>query len=148
MIDQRNNTELPLAIRRDIASFAVKLRRDYRTEFGSKALYRKRAGQFLTALLPPKPRRRGRPGRPDVTRAIQLLKLYRRQYPDECPAQHWARLYPAVIPGYQDMNPTEQRDARERLRERVRWRKRFEKVKKCYLSGTFSVPGRSPSRGN
>jgi hypothetical protein len=30
MTDQRNNTELPLAIRRDIAAFAVKLRRDYR----------------------------------------------------------------------------------------------------------------------
>src|SRR6516225_4961082 len=123
MTDQRNNTELPLAIRRDIAAFAVKLRRDYRPVFGSNALYRKRAGHFLTALLPPKPRRRGRPGRPDVTRAIQLLKLYRRQYPYECPAHHWARMYPAVIPGYGDMNQVEQRDAEQRLRERVRWRR-------------------------
>jgi hypothetical protein len=33
-------------------------------------------------------------------------------------------MYPLVIVGYDAMNPTEQRDARERLRERVRWRLR------------------------
>lgn len=107
-------------MRKEIAALARKLNREHRPLFTSNALYRKRAGQFLTALLPPEPRRRGRPGRPDVTQAIRLFRIFKRQYPNERPAEHWARMYPMVIPGYREMNPVEQRDARERLRERVR----------------------------
>jgi hypothetical protein len=44
--------------------------------------------------------------------------------PTERSAEHWARMYPMVIPGYAGLNPVEQRDSRERLRERVRWRQR------------------------
>jgi hypothetical protein len=55
--------------------------------------------------------------RPDVMEAIRLLKLYSRQFPNEQPAQHWARMYLLVIPGYGARNSVEQRDARERLRE-------------------------------
>jgi hypothetical protein len=116
--------ELPRPIRKEIAAFARKLAREHRALFASDRIYRKRAGQFLTALLPPKPRRRGRPGRPDVTMAIRLLKVFERQFPNERPAEHWARMYRQVIAGYHRMNPVEQRDARERLRERVRWRLR------------------------
>jgi len=119
---------LPGALRREIAAFARKLARDHRALCLSDPVYRKHAGQFLTALLPPKPRRRGRPRRPDVTEAIRLLKLYRRQYPSERAAEHWARMYPKVIDGYEKMNAVEQRDARERLRERVRWRIRKARV--------------------
>jgi hypothetical protein len=43
----------------------------------------------------------------------------------ERPAEHWARIYSQVIPGYGNMNAVEQRDAQERLRERVRWRRRL-----------------------
>jgi hypothetical protein len=120
---------LPHDVRAELSAFARKLAREHRALFLSDPIYRKRAGQFLTALLPPKPRRRGRPGRPDVTQAIRLLKLYRRQYPNARPAEHWARTYPAVIPGDEDMNPVELRDARERLRERVRWRLQFQREK-------------------
>lgn len=55
-------------------------------------------------MLQPKPGRRGRPGREDVTKAIRLLRQYRRQYPAERPAEHWPRMYPLVIPGYAGMN--------------------------------------------
>jgi hypothetical protein len=55
-----------------------------------------------------------------VMKAIRLLKLYRRQFPNERPVEHWTRMYPHVIPEYEGMNAVEQRDARERLRERVR----------------------------
>jgi hypothetical protein len=113
---------LPKEVRKELATFARKLKRGYRQLFASNPVYRKRAGQFLTALLPPKPRR-GRPGRVDVTEAIRLLELFSRQYPNELPAEHWARVYPLVIPGYDEMNAVQQRDARERLRERVRWRR-------------------------
>jgi hypothetical protein len=54
--------------------------------------------------------------------AIRLLKVFRRKYPNERPAERWASIYPQVIPGYGNMNAVEQRDAQERLRERVRWR--------------------------
>jgi hypothetical protein len=117
-------SELPRPVRKEIATLAFMLKRHYAALFASDPIYRKRAGQFLTALLPPKPRRRGRPGRPDVTQAIRLLKRFRREFPDERAAQHWARMYPMVIAGYEGMNPVEQRDARERLRERARWRLR------------------------
>jgi hypothetical protein len=118
------NANLPRSLRKEISTLARKLARDYRALFASDPIYRKRAGQFLTALLPPKPRRRGRPGRPDVTQAIRLLQRFKREFPNERPAEHWARMYPLVIAGYGGMNPVEQRDARERLRERVRWRLR------------------------
>ena len=119
-----SDKQLPRPIRKEIAAFARKLAHDHRALFLSDPIYRKRAGQFLTALLPPKPRRRGRPGRPDVTQAIRLLKRFLREFPNERPAEHWARMYPVVIAGYEGMNPMEKRDARERLRERVRWRNR------------------------
>lgn len=57
-------------------------------------------------------------------KAIRLLKLFKHQHPAEKSAEHWARMYPAVIPDYGDMNFVEQRDVRERLRERVRRRRR------------------------
>jgi hypothetical protein len=74
----------------------------------------------------------------DVTQAIRLLKLYHRQFPNERPAEHWARMYPQVIPGYDGMNPVEQRDARERLRERVRWRLRCARTRQHNHREVFS----------
>ena len=77
------STELPRPLRRELATLARKLAREHRALFASDLIYRKRAGQFLTALLPPKPRRRGWPGRADVTAAIRLLgQLHRPDYGD------------------------------------------------------------------
>lgn len=58
-------SELPRDLRKELATFARKLAREHRTLFAANPNLRKRAGQFLTALLPPRPRRRGRPGRAD-----------------------------------------------------------------------------------
>jgi hypothetical protein len=80
--------------------------------------------RLARALLPPRPRRRGRPGDPDVTRAIQLFGRFQRQYPGETPRQLWSRVYPLVILGYDRMTEMEQRTARERLQERIHWRLR------------------------
>src|ERR1017187_8800850 len=104
---------IPSALRKEIATFARKLKRDYRVLFATNPLNRRRAGQFLTALLPPKPRRRGRPGRADVTTAIRFLRQFRHQYPDERAAQHWQRVYPVAIPNYATMSGIEQSDARQ-----------------------------------
>ena len=128
----RLRAELPRDLRKEIATFARKLAREHRALFGSDPIYRKRAGQFLTALLPPKPRRRGRPGRADVTTAIRLLRKFRRQHSEERPAQQWRRIYPEAITNYATMSESEQTDARQQLRERVRWRltarKRFQSM--------------------
>jgi hypothetical protein len=94
----QTRAELPRAIRKELATFARKLARDHRALFASDPIYRKRAGQFLTALLPPKSRRRGRPGRSDVTQAIRLLRQFRRRHPEERAVEHWQRVYPLAIP--------------------------------------------------
>src|SRR5207253_762322 len=104
------------------ATFARKLKRDHRALFAFNSLYRKRAGQFLTALLPPKPRGRGRPGIPSVTLAISLMAKFKHQYPGERSAGIWKRIYPLAIPDYLAMTEVEQKDARQQLRERVKWR--------------------------
>jgi len=59
-----------------------------------------------------------------VTKAIRLLRQFRRQYPDNRGEEIWTRIYPQAIPGYEAMTELEQEDARRILRERVRWRQR------------------------
>jgi hypothetical protein len=81
--------------------------------FAEDPALRKRSGQFLTALLPPKPRRRGRPGDPTVTKAIRLLRKFRRQYPNEHGETIWGRIYPPAIPNYTSMTVLEQGNARQ-----------------------------------
>jgi hypothetical protein len=115
---------MPPEVRKEIAQVARQLKRNHRALFIADPKLKDRVSRLLRSLLPPQPRRRGRPGRPDVTKAIRLLREFRRQYPNERPSQHWARVYPLVIPGYGEMSPVQQKDARERLRERVRWRRR------------------------
>ena len=117
----------PIVLRQEIASFARKLVKEHRSQFTSDLNLRKRAGQFLTALLPPKPRRRGRPGRPEVTKPIRLLRKFRRQYPNEHGKESGGRIYPLAIPNYTGMTEPEQSDARHQLRERVTWRQRARK---------------------
>ena len=109
--------ELPRPIRKEIASLALKLRRQYKALFASDPLLRKRVGQFLAALLPPKPRRRGRPGRKDVTQAIRLRVKLHHLYPEEKYEEIWKLIYLLVIRGYEGMHEVEKKDARERLRD-------------------------------
>jgi hypothetical protein len=118
-------------IRKEVAQFARKLAKGYRSQFTSDTNLRKRAGQFLAALLPPKPRRRGRPGLPSVTTAIRLLRQFRRQYPKDSGGKIWERIYPQAIPDYASLSELEQADARQELRERVRWRQRAKKRRLC-----------------
>jgi hypothetical protein len=86
--------------------------------------------RLLRALLPPRPRRRGRPPNPIVTQAIVLRRKFRRQYPEDKPRAIWSRIYHLVIPAYADMSEVEQRTAREKLREQVAWRRRKRRPRK------------------
>jgi hypothetical protein len=115
-----------------------KLVSGHRALFAADANLRRRTGQFLTALLPPKPRRLGRPGRADVTIAIRLLRKLRRQYPNEQPPKIWQRIYPQAIPNYGSMPDIEKADARQELRERVRWSRRA-RTRKAYTKRLSKV---------
>jgi hypothetical protein len=112
--------DLPRSLRKEIAAFARKLNRHHRALFTSVPAYPKRVGQFLTALLSPKPKRRGRPGIPSVTKAIALKKKLRREHPGEKPEQLWDRICPEVISNYDAMRELEKRDARAQLIARVK----------------------------
>jgi hypothetical protein len=120
---QRAGPALPREIRKDITQFARELKRQHRHLFTADPKLKDRAARFLRSLLPPQ-RKRGRPGLDSVTRAIRLLKQFRRQFPHESPTTIWQRIYPQAIPNYDAMTKVAQKDARGTLRERVRWRQR------------------------
>lgn len=120
---------LPRDVRKDIVRFAIELSRKHRDLFKSDPKLKERVARLIRTLLPPKPRRRGRPGIESVSVAIRLLRQFRRQHPDERPEQIWQRIYPKAIHNYGAMSELEQGDARQNLRERVRWRQRATKRK-------------------
>jgi hypothetical protein len=124
---RRSTAPLPAAVRKEIARLARELNRQHAELFTGDPKLRDRIARLLRSLLPPKPRRRGRPGIDSVTKAIGLLGKLRKQYPDERAAKIWQRIYPEAIPNYAGMNPIDQEDARQVLRERVWWRLRDRK---------------------
>jgi hypothetical protein len=64
-----------------------------------------------------------------------LLRKFRLQYPQDRPARRWSRIYPLAIPNFATMSELEQVDARQQLRERVRWRLRDRKGQAFDRSG-------------
>ena len=115
---------IPKELRAEITQYARTLAKKYRHLFRGDRQMKDRTLRLVRALLPPRPRRRGRPGSRDVTRAISLLRRFRRQFSEETRQQHWARVYAVVIPDFHSMIDVEQETARFALRERVRWRMR------------------------
>jgi hypothetical protein len=124
---RRSAPHLPAAVRKEITRLARELNRQYRALFMADLKLKDRAARLLRSLLPPKPRQRGRPGIDSVTKAIRLLRKFRRQYPGERWEMTWKRIYPEAIPNFAGINPIEQEHACQVLRERVRWRLRGRK---------------------
>ena len=58
-----------------------------------------------------------------MTLAVRLRQRFKGQFPDEPWVKIWERIYPLAIPSYATMAETGQSDARQELRERVRWRR-------------------------
>jgi hypothetical protein len=121
---RQSTPPLPAAVRKEITRVARQVSWQHRALFMSDPKLKDRAARLLRSLLPPKPRRRGRPGIGSVTTAIRLLRKFRKQFPVEPWAKIWQRVYVEAIPSYAGMNTTEQKDAKQILRERVRWRMR------------------------
>src|SRR5262249_39978067 len=115
---------IPRELLRDVFRLGRELKRRHRAALTADPKLKDRVVRLLRSILPPKPRRRGRPGIHSVTVAIKLQRSLKRKYPHERPAQIWERIYPLAIPNYESMSPLEQKNEREQLRERVRWRLR------------------------
>jgi len=94
--------------------------------------------RLLRALLPPRPRRRGRPRNQTTSRAIILYRKLRKECPEDKPRAIWSQVYPLLIPGYADMPEVEQRTAREELQERIAWRRRKRRPRKIPTEITIS----------
>ncbi len=77
---RRSDVGMPAAVRKEITRVARELNRQHRNAFLADPKLKDRASRLLRSMLLPKPRRRGRPERADVTKAITLLKKYRSQH--------------------------------------------------------------------
>jgi hypothetical protein len=115
---------IPKELRAEVTRHIHAIARKYRHLFESDRELKTRVLTLTRALLPPRPRRRGRRGDPQTTRALKLRAKFRRQFLEDTPRQICQRVYIAVIPGYTNMAPMEQRLARQRLQERMTWRRR------------------------
>src|ERR1039458_1784401 len=78
---RRSTPRLPAAVRKEVTRAARELNGRARPYFMADPKLKDRTARFLRSLLLPKPRRRGRPGIPSVTKALALLKKYRRKPP-------------------------------------------------------------------
>jgi hypothetical protein len=102
----------------------VRAARKHRDLFAGDRELKDRVLRLMRVWLPPRPRRRGRPANAEITRAVRLLRRFRREHPAENPQQHWARIDRLLLPDPDSMVPAEWEAARFDLRERVRWRLR------------------------
>jgi hypothetical protein len=121
---------IPAQLRRDAVKLAREIAKKHRQLFASDPELKTRVLRLLRPLLPPRPRRRGRPGDRSVTRALRLLARFRREYPQETSRQVWARIYPLAIDRYADMTKEQQRRERETLHQRACWRRRNRTMRK------------------
>jgi hypothetical protein len=113
-------TELRWEVTNDLRAIA----RKYRHLFKSERELKTHILTIVRTVLAPHPRRRGRPGDPIVTSALELREKLRREFPEETARQICQRVYVAVIPDYVNLSPMEQCEARQRLQERMTWRHR------------------------
>ena len=124
----RSTPPLPAAVRKETTRFARGLNRRYGQPLRADPKLRDRVARLLRSLLLPRPSRRGRPGFDSVTRAIALLKRFRRQHPGEKPEERWRSICLEVIPNYAGMTKLQQGDARvkliARVKDRIKKRKR------------------------
>jgi hypothetical protein len=127
---RRQAPTIPAELRHDVVQHARSLARRYRKLFAADRKLKECVLRLERALLPPRPRRRGRPRNPVVTRAIALHAKLRRQFPDDPPRAVWVRIYEQLIPGYRELSSIEQHTAREELRERIAWRRRKRRPRK------------------
>ena len=115
---------IPRKLRIEVMQYTRNLGKKYAHVFAGDRQLKDRVLRLMRATLPPRPRRRGRPGNQIVSRAVRLLRRFRRQHPEETPQQHWARVDRLVLPNPDSMMHADYEAAKFDLRRRVRWRMR------------------------
>src|SRR5215471_12600101 len=111
---QRRREPIPREIRTEVTQFARSLKK-YRGQFTPEL--KAKILRLLRVLLPPRPRR-GRPRDGEISRAMTLLRRFRRKFPQAKSRENWDRVSLTLIPGYASMSKLAQDDAREDLQAR------------------------------
>jgi hypothetical protein len=127
---RRRRPAIPAKLRKEIANYARTIGNEYREVFQNDHKLKGRVTRLIKALLPPKPKRRGRPRDPQITRAIRLHSRLRRQYSAEKPREIWARVAGKLIAGFDSYNQLEQRALIDDLKNRVKSRLRKRPARK------------------
>jgi len=115
---------IPRKLRIEVMQYTRNLGKKYAHVFAGDRQLKDRVLRLMRAMLPPRPRRRGRPGNQIVSRAVRLLRRFRRQHPEESPQQHWTRVDRLILPNPDSMMHADYEAAKFDLRRRVRWRMR------------------------
>jgi hypothetical protein len=121
---RRQPPAISTALRKEVTAFARDVGERYRNEFSADPKLKQRTTRLLLALLPPRPRRTGRPRNQETTRAITAYNRFRRRHPQEKPRELWGRVCREFIPDYDNHSDLEQRALRDELRQRVKSRLR------------------------
>ena len=116
----RRKDSIPPELQEAINRFAAELTITHNFVLTATPRLRYRLARLLASKLPPAARRSGRPGRQDVSEAIRLRTKLRRTEPN--PRRIWEKICIAVIPDYELLPEWDRKEAKRRLRERVRWR--------------------------
>jgi hypothetical protein len=127
---KRRKPSMPPELRKAVVEHVQSIARKHRTAFKADRELKARVLRLTRALLPPRPRRRGRPANPQTTRAIRMYRTFRREHPEDNPRQLWCRVYPLLIPEWETKSDFERRSARDELRERIAWRRRKRRSRK------------------
>ena len=116
----RRKDSIPPTLRDAVDRFAADLTNSHGSVLAENPRMKYQLARLLAGKLLPTARRSGRPGRQDVSEAIRLRAKLRRTEPN--PRRMWAKICIAVIPGYELLPEWDRKEAKRRLRERVRWR--------------------------
>ena len=127
---RRRASGIPAGLRQETAVFARGISKRYRDAFNSDRTLKEKTLRYARALLPPKPRRRGRPFNQETTRAIVLYNRFRRQHPQEKPREIWDHVCLVLYSEYAGLPEIERHDIRDALRGRVKSRVRSRRVRK------------------
>jgi hypothetical protein len=127
---RRRQPSIPPELRKETVQHVRAMARKYRTAFESDADLKNRVLRLERALLPPRPRRRGRPRDPETTRAIALYRRFRRKHPGERADEIWDRVCRELYSQYPGLDDLEQKNMRYDLLARVKSRSRCRRVQK------------------
>jgi hypothetical protein len=97
MVATKAKRSMSAQLRKEVVEHVRSIVRKHRAAFAADAGLKTRVLTLTRALLPPRPKPRGRPANPETTRAIVLCNRFRRQHPAEKPRDLGPRLPGALL---------------------------------------------------